>query len=365
MRRLLALLALLPLAGCGTVEYYMQGFTGQLDILARAKPIATVAAETTDPTLKSRLAAAQSIRRYASSELGLPDNASYTRYADIGRPFVVWNVFAAPALSLEPRKWCYPIAGCVSYRGYFSESDARAEASRLVGEGFDVHVGGVPAYSTLGYFDDPLLSSFIVYREPDLARLLFHELAHQVVYVKDDTAFNESFAVAVEEEGLKRWLLAQGDRPEAASFAQYVATGDRLRAEFRGLVTTTRARLREIYASERPDTEKLTAKEAAFKAMREQYDALKAAWGGVPAFDRWFAAGANNAGIVAAGLYADRVPQFRALLKAEGGDLGRFYDRAKALGALAKPEREAALAAYAPAGTAPEADPLVLKGESR
>jgi predicted aminopeptidase len=357
---------LLPaLSGCGTAEFYWQGFTGQLELLARAQPIADVAATTPDPRLKARLESVQAIRSYASRELALPANGSYTRYADVGRPFVVWNVFAAPEFSLAPRQWCFPVAGCVSYRGYFAEDDARAEAARLAAAGDDVHVGGVPAYSTLGYFDDPVLSTFIRYREPELARLIFHELAHQVVYVKDDTAFNESFAVTVEEEGLRRWLAAQQGRPDGALRAAQVARGDRLRTDFRALVQRTRERLAALYASDATDADKRAAKAAAFRDMRAEYEALKAGWDGVPAFDRWFAGGANNAGIAAAGLYSDRVPQFRALLDAENGDLPRFYARVKALAALPIAEREAALAAYRPAGAEPASHPLVLKSEIR
>ena len=360
--RLACVGSVLALAGCGTVEFYWQGLTGQLDLLQRAQPVATVADATSDPVLKARLTTAQSVRRYASRELALPDNGSYTRYADIGRPFVVWNVFAAPALSLKARQWCFPIAGCVNYRGYFSESDARAEAARLSAQGDDVHVGGVPAYSTLGYFDDPLLSSFIAYREPDLARLLFHELAHQVVYVKDDTSFNESFAVTVEEEGLKRWVAAQRGRPEAAKFAEYVEAGDRLRGQFRALIGATRDRLEAVYAGPGTDAEKLAAKRAVFEEMRSEYETIKAKWGGVPVFDRWFVAGANNAGIVAAGLYANRVPQFRAVLAAEGYDLPRFYAKVEALAKMPKAEREAALLAYAPDPGTPLAGGVLVPG---
>ncbi len=240
------------LAGCSTVEFYWQGVVGQADLLARAKPIAEVIETTPDAALKARLERVQSIRAFASRELGLPDNRSYTTYADLGRPFVVWNVFAAPELSLSPRQWCFPVAGCVAYRGYFAESDARAEAARLVAAGDDVHVSGVPAYSTLGYFDDPVLSTFVRYREVELARLIFHELAHQVVYVKDDTAFNESFAATVEEEGVVRWLAAERDKREPAAAAELAgdaARGQRLRADFRALIAATRERLTALYAS--------------------------------------------------------------------------------------------------------------------
>lgn len=342
------LAATFALAGCSAGEFYWQGIAGQLDLLARAQPVAEVVESTTDPGLKQRLERAQAIRAFASRELALPDNRSYTRYADLSRPFVVWNVFAAPELSLTPRQWCFPVAGCVAYRGYFAESDAHDEAARLAAEGFDVHVSGAPAYSTLGYFDDPLLSTFIRYREAELARLVFHELAHQIVYVKDDTAFNESFATAVEEEGLKRWVASQKDRPDAMSLAGDVARAQRLRTDFRALVRTVRGRLAALYASDAPYVEKRAGKATAFAAMRADYERLKSGWDGAPAFERWFAGGANNAGIAAAGLYADRVSQFAALLASEGGDLPRFYARVKALAALPKVEREAALGGGAP-----------------
>jgi len=226
--------AVLLLAGCSavdTADYYWQGATGQLEILARAKPIPEAIAESPDVSLKQRLARVQEIRAYASRELGLPDNGSYTRYTDLGRQFVVWNVFAAPELSLSPMQWCFPIAGCVNYRGYFNEKDARDEAARLTAAGDDVWVSGVPAYSTLGYFDDPILSTFVRWPETEVARMVFHELAHQVVYVKDDTQFNESFAVTVEEAGVRRWLAAQGRPDLDAQFAR----AERLRATFRDL----------------------------------------------------------------------------------------------------------------------------------
>ncbi len=300
---------------------------------------------------------AQEIRAFASRELGLPDNRSYTSYADLERPYAVWNVFATPELSLKPRQWCFPVAGCVAYRGYFAEADARAEAARLAATGDDVHLSGIPAYSTLGYFDDPVLSTFVRYREVELARLIFHELAHQVVYVKDDTSFNESFAVAVEEAGIARWLAAEARTRGAAEAAQLAADAERgreLRATFRALIAATRERLTALYASNASDDEKRAGKAAAFAALRAEYEAQKAASSGGLAFERWFAGGANNAGIASVGLYADRVPQFAALLAAENGDLPRFYARVKALAAL--PRRARARAAAAAPMTALGAD---------
>lgn len=349
-----ALLATL-LEGCGFADYYWQGVTGQVGVLAGARPLDEVLASTSDERLAERLRLAQQIRAFATRELGLPDNGSYTRYTDLGRPFVVWNVFATPALSLEPRQWCFPVAGCVSYRGYFAEAGAQAEARRLAARGDDVHVGGVPAYSTLGWFDDPLLSSFVRYPDTSLARLIFHELAHQQLYVRDDTAFNESFASVVEEAGLDRWIAAQADTPEHARLLAEKARGERLRARFRELVRATREDLGALYASARPDDEKLARKQQAFAAMREAYEAAKAGEAGLAAYDRWFAGpdgrGPNNASLAAVGLYDDRAPAFRALLRGAGGDLRTFYAKAREIAALPRAERDALLDGLAGGGS--------------
>lgn len=340
-RAALALLLLPLLAGCTTISYYWQGVRGQLDLLERARPISTVLATTEDPALKRKLERVLAIRDYASRELALPDNPSYRSYTDLGRRFVLWNVFAAPELSLEARQWCFPVAGCVSYRGYFDEAAARAEASNLGATGDDVYVGGVPAYSTLGYFNDPMLSTVIRYPDTEVARLIFHELAHQVAYAKDDTVFNESFAVSVEEEGIARWLAVQND---PALTAQFNAS-QRYREGFRTLIDRTRAELVALYASPASVEEKRTGKAAAFASMRAAYDAMKKEWGGFAAYDGWFAQGPNNASLAAVGLYSQKVPEFHALLAADGGDLPRFYAQVKMLARLSKGERDSALAA--------------------
>lgn len=355
LRLPLALAAGLALAGCGAMEaadYYWQGAAGQMDILARATPIPDVIGTTADPALRARLARVQEIRAFASRELGLPDNASYTKYADLNRPFVVWNVFAAPELSLEPRQWCFPVAGCVNYRGYFDEADARAEAARWAAAGDDVWVSGVPAYSTLGYFDDPVLSTFVRWPEVEVARMVFHELAHQVVYVKDDTQFNESFAAAVEEAGTRRWLERQRDPALDAQFAR----SERLRAAFRDLTAEARTKLAAVYAGDAPAAEKRAAKAAAIAAMRDGYARAKAGEPGLAGYDRWFAgpagAGPNNASIASVVLYTGQLPAFRVLLAEAGGDLPRFYATVKTLAQMPRAERDRALAAAAARGAA-------------
>ena len=345
--RLLALawvgVAAWVVGGCSTAEYYWQGISGQIDLLGRAQPIAEVLEATPDPVIKRKLGLVLAVREYASRELGLPDNASYRRYTDLRRRFVLWNVFATPELSLTPRQWCFPIAGCVNYRGYFAEADARVEAARLTANGDDTYIGGVPAYSTLGYFADPMPSTFMRYTDTEIARLIFHELAHQVAYAPDDTVFNESFAVAVEEEGVRRWLANQHDSDLDLQFA----TSRRYRDAFRALVEHTRAKLVALYASDASDADKLAAKAIAFDTMRSEYASLKREWGGFGAYDYWFAQGPNNASLAAVGLYTQKVPQFKALLALEGGDLTRLYARVKTLAGMPKAERDTALAAAA------------------
>ena len=345
-----ALLTPVVLAGC-SADYYWQSAAGQLDLIARAKPVGEVIASTGDPRLKDRLERARVIREFATSELGLPDNGSYRRYADLGRPYVVWNVFAAPELSLKAHEWCFPVAGCVAYRGYFREDEAHAEAASLAAQGLDVYVGGVPAYSTLGWFDDPLLSSFIRYPDAELARLIFHELAHQLIYVPGDSTFNESFATAVEEAGLERWIASR-PAPEAARLAEERARSERLRSEFRRLVRDARETLAAAYASDAAVDVKRRAKRDAFDAMHAAYVRAQAGDPALGGFARWFegtgGAGPNNATLASVGLYTDALPGFRALLAREGGDLPAFYGKVRELAALPKADREKALAALAP-----------------
>ncbi len=283
------------------------------------------------------------IRNFASRELHLPDNGSYRRYADIGRRFVLWNVFAAPEFSLEPIESCFPIAGCVAYRGYYKEADAQARARELRSRGYDVYVLGVPAYSTLGWFDDPVLSTFVYYPDAELARLLFHELAHQVAYAKGDTVFNESFAVSVEEEGVRRWLAANGTKEQRAAFAQ----SQERRRQFLALISACREKLSALYEKPVAEGEKRAEKARIFASMLDGYHALRDSWGGFAGYDRFFPQEANNALLVSVIAYTDRVPAFRALLAKDRGDLQAFYADVKQLVRLSKSEREQKLAALA------------------
>ena len=337
-----ALLAALALTGCASVEYYAQSVTGHLGLMYRARPVETViAAPETAPRLAARLRTALEIRDFASDALGLPANASYRRYVDLGRRYVVWSVVAAPELSLAPRHWCFPVAGCLSYRGYFSESAAEKYAGALESQGWDVTVAGVHAYSTLGWFDDPLLSSMVELPEHLLAGIVFHELAHQRLYVSGDTEFNESFAVVVERAGVRRWIEASG---RTALGERYRIAAER-RAAFLDLTRGTRRNLESVYASSRTDAQMREAKTLLFERLRSRYAALRATWASGPTYDFWFERGVNNAAIALLSTYDRWVPALEALLARSGGDLRAFYRAGDALAALSPHERRARLEA--------------------
>lgn len=346
--RIVVIALLLALTGCANIGYYLQSVRGQLDIWRRERPIGEIIADpATPPALGEKLAAVLRMREFASRELGLPDNASYRRYADLGRPFVVWNVFAAPEFSTRPVQWCFLFAGCVGYRGYFAKDEADRFAAELAARGYDVFVGGVPAYSTLGWFADPVLNTFIRNPDPGIARLIFHELAHQVVYVRDDSVFNESFAVAVEQEGLRRWLERHGSAQDKLTYEHM----QRQREDFIRLIQTYRERLDAFYGSGVTPEAMRAGKQQIFEAMARDYEQLKAGWGGFTGYDQWFAHKPGNAHIASVAIYTRMVPAFQALLREQGGDLAAFYRAVRELAALPREERDAKLTA--PAGMLP------------
>ena len=334
---------LLSFSGCAQIGYYAQSIRGQLDIWAREKPIADIIGDSVSPALlREKLALVLKARAFASDELGLPRNQSYRRYADLERPYVVWNVFATPEFSTTPVQWCFVMAGCVNYRGYFAKADADAFAAQAAASGHDIHVGGVAAYSMLGWFADPVLNTFAHYPPVELARLIFHELSHQVVYVKDDSVFNESFAVAVEREGVKRWIAQHGSSQDRQTFEQM----QKRRADFVSLVTDYRARLDTLYRQRlAPDAMRLE-KQRLLAGMRQDYQALRVEWGNFAGYDRWFAQPPNNALLASVAIYTQRVPAFEAMLREHNHDLPRFFEAVKALARLDRAARDAALDRY-------------------
>lgn len=331
--------------GCSSFDYYAQSVSGHLALLGAARPVPDWLADATTPDpLKARLELTQRIRDYAVTALSLPDNASYRRYADLHRNAAVWNVVAAPELSLTLETWCFPVVGCVAYRGYYARDEADGYAEQLRARGLDAGVYGVPAYSTLGklpgtYFADPLLNTFVRYPEGELARLIFHELSHQVAYASGDTVFNESFATAVERIGSARWLAEQGGAAAREEFAAF----DSRRADFRALTGAYRDRLKALYSSAASDDDKRRGKAELLAQLRADHAALKAgAWQGYTGYDAWFAQ-VNNASFGVLAAYTELVPQFERLLAARGGDLPRFYAEVRRLADLPMAERRRAL----------------------
>jgi len=318
--------------------YLLQTAQGQLSLMSKREPIARVIDQPSTPSaLRAQLEAVASIRDFASRELGLPDNGSYRSYADVGGRYVVWNVVAAPEFSVDAKEWCYPIVGCVAYRGYFVEARARRFAARMRAKGFDVTVGGVAAYSTLGHFNDPVLNTMMGWNDVELASIIFHELTHQLLYVPNDSSFNEALATTVEAEGVRRWLRAQG---RDADLAKHLVQQDHY-AKVVDLLTATRAELRTVYGSGLAPESMREKKRAAFAAMRSSYAQLKADWGGHAPFESWFDDDLNNAHLASISTYFTCVPGFERELKAVGGDLTAFYARVRALAKLDQEKRDA------------------------
>ncbi len=328
------------LAACGT-PYLMQAASGEWHVLHERVPIDKVIEDPhTAAALRDHLTTERAAREFASRELGLPDNDSYRTYADIGRPYVVWNVVAAPEFSVAPERWCFPVAGCVAYRGYFHEQSARDFALGLEAQGLDVAIDGVAAYSTLGRFADPVLSSMLRYGDDDLAATIFHELAHQLLYVRDDSEFNEAFATTVEDVGLERWLAHHGETARIQAFREAQQREQALVS----LLAETRAHLKQLYASALPRDAMVVKKAEVFTQLAAEIRALEAREGAtVPLYEEWVAQGLNNARLASVATYFDCMPGFTRLLHEQGDDLPRFYAAARTLAEQPRAERHARL----------------------
>jgi predicted aminopeptidase len=342
---LLAAFGLLALAvcGCESSRYYGQAIQGQYRILDKRQPISEILADPeSSEFLRQRLSFILEVRKFAEQELRLPVKNHYLTYVDLQRPYVIWNVFAAPELSLTPKTWCYPVVGCAAYRGYFSKEDAQQYADELIGQGYDVYVAGVTAYSTLGWFDDPVLSTFLHFSEAQSAALIFHELAHQVLYAKGDTVFNESFATAIEQEGMQRWQTAT-QAPQ--SYRDYFKNYQR-QQQFIQLVMHHRGALETLYRSNASAMDKRAGKAAIILKLQNEFDRLKAAENRLAAYDNWMKHSLNNAKIGSVAAYHDFVPAFNKMLAANEGDLNQFYRECRKLAQAPKDERHRMLNSY-------------------
>jgi predicted aminopeptidase len=346
---LLGVVSMAPF-GCGSMRYYSHIASGQMHIVNQRQSIREmIAAPGTDPHLKRQLQQILEIRNFAQKELSLPVDSHYLSYTDIERPYVVWNVSAAPEFSLAPKTWYYPFIGRAAYRGFFSKDMAARCAEKLEKQGLDVYVGGVTAYSTLGWFSDTVFSTIIRRDETATVALIFHELAHQILYVSDDTTFNESFATTVEQEGLRRWMTAHAN---PLGYQTYVLQSLR-RQEFLALVMTYRAKLAELYRQENMVAEEMRRRKAAlFRAMRDEYAHLKADWHGYAGYDNWFGTTLNNAKLNSVGTYYDLVPAFTQLLASQEGSLEAFYAECRILAGLPKSERNRRLLSLQPPAVA-------------
>jgi predicted aminopeptidase len=337
MRMLKGVLALLavaaPLSGC----YVMQAATGQWGVMSKSRPIPQVLADPSTPAVtRDRLTLSQQARDFAIHELALPDGKSFRKYADLQRPYAVWNVVATPEFSVEPLRWCFPVAGCVAYRGYFQESRARSLAARLARSGDDATVGGVATYSTLGHLADPLFNTMLGWRESRFVGTIFHELAHERLYVPGDSEFNEAFASVVEDEGVRRWFESQG---RGTDLAAYRLAGSR-EADFAALLRDARNHLSRLYASGLEQQAMRIDKQREFGRLKFAYEELKKRWSGYAGYDGWFARTLNNADLASVATYRDCVPGLERELQA-AGSLAAFYARAEALAKLDAERRHA------------------------
>ena len=331
------LLLTVALSACGRLAYYAHSINGHLTIMSQRQDIDKLRKDPkTDAKLKQKLHKVQQIRRFASKELLLPDNKSFKKYADLKRPYVVWNVVAAPEFSVKPKTWCFLFAGCISYRGYFSKDKAQQFADKLKAQGLDVTIGGVTAYSTLGWFADPVLNTFIHYPTSRLAGLIFHELAHQKIYVKSDSAFSESLATTVELEGTRRWIQRYDSN---VNFQSYLERKNRQR-RFVVLIQKYRTKLERHYEKTQSIKEKREGKKRIFRQMQAEYQILKKGWGNYSGYDAWFSRDLNNAHLASVGTYHNYVPALQKLLRRTRGNLQAFYREAEKLAALPEQQRK-------------------------
>ena len=342
---LLLAACLVFLSACGESGYLLQSVKGHLGLMSRAQPIDEIlASNDASEVVIRQLKTVVKLRAFAVDSLYLPDNGSYLEYADLERPYAVWNLTAAPEFSIAPRQWCFPIVGCVTYRGYFDEKSAISESENLAASGFDVDVYGVEAYSTLNWFDDPVLNTFLRNDEIHLAALLFHEMAHQVVYVPNATTFNESFAKTIEIEGLRRWFHSNASQ----ELWQECLQREKLSAEFRAFLNSIRQELQTVYLADLEIEQKRLAKKQIIMSAYERYARMKEEWGGYAGYDQWMNKGLNNARLASVAVYDDLVPAFQALLQSVDYDLPTFYAEVRKLGALPKDTRQVKFQALSP-----------------
>lgn len=323
--RSLLFLPFILFQSCETVNFYAQGVSGQVEILRKSRPNLRVIEDKETPVMiREKLILCEELCEFAKTDLNLPGDASYHKYADLGRKHVVYVLHAAPEFSLEPKTWRYPLIGELDYRGYFDETDAKEFAEELRAEGYDVHLGGTDAYSTLGFFHDPVLNTFIDYSDIDFAEMIFHELTHRRIFRSGETTFNESLANAVAEEGIRRWLISKGDKAGLKNYEEILVR----RRDFYSEITRTRASLEKLYASGVSEIQMRTRKASLMQDLNTRANALQKRWGG-KALEEWISQDLTNAHLLALVTYNNDIPKFEQLLKDSDGDFVRFFEKVK------------------------------------
>lgn len=320
VRLTILLLAAFLLPSCETISFYTQAVRGQAQITLSRRPIQTVLKDKrTPPELAAKLRLAQRLVAFAESELALDSSGSYQHYTDLKREHVTYIVYGAPEFSLAPKVWWYPVIGGQNYRGYFQEEDANKLVNQLKAQGLDTYTGGVDAYSTLGFLNDPLLNTFIDYPEVDLAELIFHELTHHRYYEPDNTPKNEALAEVVAREGTRRWLRQQGDREALKTYELRLQR----RAQIRQRITLSIGNLEELYARELPEEVMRKKKALELQRLRNDIQALYAGWQQKP--NNFLSTPLNNARLNAFTTYEAFVPPFEKLLARHNFELESFF----------------------------------------
>ncbi len=334
--KIVLLILFLQLTACADLSYYLQSVKGQLSIMQKSQDIDDVLADQTiDPILRQQLELIENIRHFAFDELKLPESGSYTQYADLDRRYVLKNLFASDEFSISLLRWCYPIVGCTGYRGYFDEKMLAEFRATLELQGKDIYIANVPAYSTLGWFDDPVLNTFIYWPELRIAGLIFHELAHQRLYIDDDTQFNESFAVAVQQAGVEKWLFQNEQFEKLKRYKQHLAN----RQLIVNLIDQTRSELKQLYQMDLSDTDKRLVKKQLLARLKQKYRQLSSRFEVADGFKFWFKGEINNAKLASISTYHKKVKAFRNLLENRQGDYVQFFKQVKIIASLSKPER--------------------------
>ncbi len=341
INRFVLVLLILGCTGCSTIEYYHQSISGHFSLISKRERITDLVNDSTrDEKLIEQLLRAQQLRTFASSTLKLPDNNSYRSYVQLDKPYVTWNVFAAPEFSNGLQQWCFLVIGCVSYRGYFDEKDAQSYAASLAEQGLDVYIGGVPAYSTLGWFDDPLLSTMLDRGEIVAASYIFHELAHQQLYLQGDSAFNEAFATAVEELGVRKWLQQQQRINELNKYESWLEQ----KTIFSNFISNAQQEFTQLYAQDLTPEAMRRAKLNKVTEIRGRFTELTKKYRQLSRYAIWMSGPLNNAQMGAFALYRDLVPVFSRIFELCNADFERFYMRAKIISELPEQQREILLA---------------------